>query len=223
MQWRLKIELQQSVVEVVKVHYAMLLMMANNRIFLKLGSAHAEITNKFSLQPLHQYTLVCSLSCNRLILHLKKIRYLIVQSKTISNIYEFLSFLSFGHCSAIILIYSYMIFVALQLLGNWLECIALTIPPRLGLFCQAFLLTNKKRNSIIWKSSKVSVFLSFFPMCDLWHLLVSAHIFISIWTDGLHFLCYQSMATLLRTYLLEHSSSICLGAYISPRRTLAAL
>ena len=63
----------------------------------------------------------------------------------------------------------------------------------------------------------------FLSMCDLWHLLVSAHIFISIWTNGLHFLCYQSMATFLRTYLPEHSSSICLGAYISPRGTLAAL
>jgi len=50
-------------------------MMPNNWIFLKLSSAHAEITNKFSLQPLHQY--------------------LIVQSKTILNIYEFISFLIF--------------------------------------------------------------------------------------------------------------------------------
>jgi len=65
----------------------MLLMMANNRIFLKLGSAHAEITNKFSLQPLHQYTLVCSLSCNRLILHLKKIQ---VPNCTIQNYFKYL-------------------------------------------------------------------------------------------------------------------------------------
>jgi len=111
--------------------------------------------------------------------------------------------------------------------------------PGLGLWCQAFLLTNYKKN-IIWNTNKVSAFLCLFSLCDLWQLLVTAHVrvlfpivscfklkvmlfLISIYTDGLHFICYQSTMTFLRTYLLEHSICICLDAYISPLSTLAAL
>ena len=72
-----------------------------------------------------------------------------------------------------------MIFVALQLLGNWLECIALTIPPRLGLFCQAFLLTNKKGIALFERGARSVLFYVFFPcvICGTYQLV---HIFLSL-------------------------------------------